>query len=648
MKKTKRKNGQKGITLIALIITSIVLIILAGISIMMISGQDGILTRAGSTKIQSELAEYKEQIDLFIISKKMENIEFDEESFFAGEKSLRYNTKIESEEENIKTICPQMKDSYLGKIEVKKGKMTLNTKDKIEIKIAQSLGIDVNPYEITEDGELVASSGNLLLIDSKGTLTLPDSVIIIGEGAFANTQSDGITLKKIIIPSTVKKIKANAFNGNSTIEEVEIQTKNGEGVTTIGELAFANCSNLKSVVLPDTVKYMGSHVFDYCRSLKNVQLSNNMSRIESYMFCGCSGLEEINLAENIDTIGACAFYNCINLKKILFSDKLQTIDSGIFSGCSKLEEIELGKNTNFIFENGILMNSNKTFMYYVTNLASNVKTFKVPNGVIKLLGGTLKSTEIKNIEIPASVNYISYDFFPSSVENVKIDTENKSYITDNGMIYSIDKKSLYYCFTKDITISISDETEIIEAGAFCESKAKIINFTDNIKEVKKSAFWDNTYITEINLNNKLSSIAPTAFTATNANVKFIGNNDYFVIENGLIYTKDKTSLVACTKQIAQIDIPNGVKEIGNEVFRGRTTITKITLPQTLNKIGNMAFSYCYGLTEIEIPDSVTEIGSGCFLETPNLKKIKINKPEGSILGKPWGSIYGDRAIIWKE
>ncbi len=69
MEKTKRKNGQKGITLIALIITIIVLIILAGISIAMISGQNGILNRTAEASVQADIAETKEKIKLELMGK---------------------------------------------------------------------------------------------------------------------------------------------------------------------------------------------------------------------------------------------------------------------------------------------------------------------------------------------------------------------------------------------------------------------------------------------------------------------------------------------------------------------------------------------------------------------------------------------------
>ena len=189
-----------GITLIALVITIIVLLILAGVSIATLTGDSGILTQSKKSKISTELSSYKEQVELYKQGKYIENNNFLAESLTAGKENLFYNTQPSGEEGNIKTIIENISDEYLEKIKIIKVKLLINTQDKDEVKIAQSLGIEVNPYDIV-DGVLTSSNGNLLLMDENGTVTVPDSVTEIGEGAFANLNG----LKRIIIPGTVKK-----------------------------------------------------------------------------------------------------------------------------------------------------------------------------------------------------------------------------------------------------------------------------------------------------------------------------------------------------------------------------------------------------------------------------------------------------------
>lgn len=639
-------KNERAITLIALVITIIVIMILAGTSISMIMGQNGVISNSIQAKMKNELAEYKEQYNLFLIDKKMENSEFDEETLFAGKDTLRYNTQKDGETGTIKDICPKISNDWIDKFEIRKGNIIIDTKDKAEIKVAQGLGIEVNPYEITEDGELTASDGNLMLVDANGTLTLPENIKIIGEGTFADTQSDGVFLKKVVIPYTVTEIKANAFNGNSTIEEIEIQNKNGKGVTKIGEYAFANCSNLKSIVIPDSVTKIGKDTFFNCYSLKDVKLSKNIKEISYQMFYVCTSLEEIVIPDNVTTIFAGAFSTCSNLRIITLPTSLTTIEDNSFRGSKKINQFNLNKNVNFIFENGILMNKEKTAIHYITEDSMNQEVFDVPDGIISLRPGMLTSDVIKKVRIPASVTSIENDFFPNSLKEIEIDSENENFIVNNGGIYNKEKTILYFYFKNEDVINLDEG--IIEIGekALRKTKATTINLPNSVKKIDGYAF--GTYVKNINVEENVEDINYTAFIVCDTNINLNKNNKKYTVENGILYNKEKTNLIVCVKNIESIKIPEGVVTIGSQAFGSRKYMKNITLPSTLNSIGDSAFSGCKGLTEITIPSSVTEIGQNCFRETDNLKHIKINKAENSISGAPWGNRYGTRAIEWQK
>ena len=473
------KKNNYGITLIALAVTIIIMLILAGVTISALTGNSGITTQAKHSKTKNELAAYKEQIDLFIADKKMENEEFDEESLFSGKNTLRYNTQNENETGTIKTICPQMKNDYLKRLEIKKGKAILDTKDVTEIEIARSLGINVNPYEISEDGELISSNGNLLLIDTNGTLELPDTVITIGEGAFANTASDGIVLRKVIIPYTVKEIKQNAFNGNNTIEEVEFQTKSGKGVTKIGDFAFANCTNLKSIVIPDTVT----------------------------------------------DIGAGGIANCSALKKLVIPSTLNSISDNVFYGSNSIEEINIKDGSGFVYENGMLINKNRTNIYYLSESAVNIETFIVPQGITTLGANLLRNNKIKKVVIPSSVNYIEVDFFTSNVDEIEIATDNPKYIVSNDAIYSKDKKILYMYFSKGSEVILEDGVTTIGPKAFKNARASIIKLPQSVKELSAYAIY-TSYVKKVVIGENINNINRYAFYACDLDLEMKKNNYY--------------------------------------------------------------------------------------------------------------------------
>ena len=639
-------KNERAITLIALVITIIVIMILAGTSISMIMGQNGVISNSIQAKMKNELAEYKEQYNLFLIDKKMENSEFDEETLFAGKDTLRYNTQKDGETGTIKDICPKISNDWIDKFEIRKGNIIIDTKDKTEINVAQGLGIEVNPYEITEDGELTASDGNLMLVDANGTLTLPENIKIIGEGTFADTQSDGVTLKKVVIPYTVTEIKANAFNGNSTIEEIEIQNKNGKGVTKIGEYAFANCGNLKSIVIPDSVTEVGGDTFLNCYSLKDVKLSKNIKEISYQMFYVCRSLEEIVIPDNVTTISAGAFSNCGNLRMISLPTSLISINDNAFSASTKIEEFVLNENTNFIFEDGILLNKDKTKMFYITDEILNKEVFEVPEGIDILRPSILSGNAIKKVKIPASVTNIENDFFPTSLEEIEIDSENKNFIVSNGGIYNKEKTILYFYFKNEDVINLDEG--IIEIGekALRKTKATTVNLPISVKRIAKYAFGSS--IKNISIKENVENLEPTAFASCDANVQIDEKNKKYMVENGIIYNKERTKLIVCAKNSENIKIPEGVTQIGRYAFFLQTSLKNIILPKSLEIIEYEAFHGCKKLTEITIPTSVTEIGVKCFMETDNLKKIKINKAENSISGAPWGNRYGTRAIEWQK
>ena len=128
MKKLKTKEN-KGITLIALVVTTVVLILLAGTSINFVLGDNGIITKAQQAKMQTEFSKYKEELDLFNGKQLIENQEYQLKTLTAGKNSVSYNTK-EDNNGTIKEILTSISNKYLDKIEIIKGEININTKKK--------------------------------------------------------------------------------------------------------------------------------------------------------------------------------------------------------------------------------------------------------------------------------------------------------------------------------------------------------------------------------------------------------------------------------------------------------------------------------------------------------------------------------------
>ena len=431
------------------------MLILAGVAINLTIGDNGIITRASKARLTSELATYKEELEMYEVGKELDNTGFMRDTLTAGKTKLNYNTQPEGEEGNIKTIISSISDEYLEKLEVIKGELLINTKDINEIKIAQSLGIEVNPYDITEEGELLSSYGNLLLMSEDGTLTIPERVTKIGEGAFSNLEG----LKTIIIPGTCKEIANNAFAYNPTLETVIME----DGVEKIGEDAFKSCTNLTTVEMPHTITDVGSRCFRDDTNLEKVKLSNNLKILNNQVFCACTKLKNIELSENLEQISTECFVGT-GITEIKFPANLKTIGSGT-SLPSKLQTIDTSENNYFEFKNGILYTKDlKTLVFAL----SNVTSINMEESV-----ETISESAFVNCSLLATINLTSnvksigeLAFNNSKLSKITVSSGNNYFLTDErNNLYNKEGTVLYRCFDKG-NITIKDGVQNIISGAF--------------------------------------------------------------------------------------------------------------------------------------------------------------------------------------
>lgn len=597
-------NKERGITLIALVITIIILLILAGVTISAIFGEEGPIARAQEASFKTEIAKAKEQFDLYVSEKKVLNQEFEIGTLNAGETSLYYNTKPETEIGNIYTVLFNVNKKYVKDFEIIKGEMFYFTQNEREAQWALEMGMKTNPYEII-NGVLISSDKNLFLLDeATGTITIPERVKEVGEGTFAGLKG----IKRIIIPPTCKRINNSAFNGNDTLEEVLILADGDQGVESIGNYAFKDCIKLKVVSMPNTVRVLGTTVFGNCSSLEKVQLSSRIEVLSNNMFQNCSSLKELLIPNGIREMKGFLLQGAISLINISLPASLEKIDNNCFyDATSSLQNISLdGSNQHFIVKNGMLLSKDEKQIYAVTKGTINGNTFNVPKGITYVGSGTLMPyTNIKKVVLPESVTSIEAGFFPWSVEEIEIHPNNPNYISINKQILSKDKKILYFCYSKELTITLEE----------------------GIEEICGEVFLYNFGIQNIEIDSR---------------------NPNFIAENAAIYTKDKKKIIAfVNNEATSFKIPEGVKEIKQSAFSCREKLTSIVLPETLTLIENSAFYKCSALPTITIPNSVEKMdGWGIFDDCSALKEIIVDKERGSLNGSPWGCIYGDRAVKW--
>lgn len=157
-------------------------------------------------------------------------------------------------------------------------------------------------------------------------------------------------------------------------------------------------------------------------------------------------------------------------------------------------------------------------------------------------------------------------------------------------------------------IMISDGKIILYFG-----NEKQLEIPADVTEIGNDAFSDSS-LAEVNMPDSVKKIGDGAFSFCSALTEI-------TIPNSI--TKIGKGIFSHCSELTHITIPNSVTEIGDYAFASCYNLMYITIPDSITKIGNYAFSCCYSLTEITIPNSVTKIGNGAFSDCWDLTNIDI-------------------------
>ena len=193
-------------------------------------------------------------------------------------------------------------------------------------------------YTLSDDGTYYTVTGigsckeNNIYIPEKYN-GLP--VKAIGDYAFAYCSS----VTSITIPDGVTYIGKESFSYCS-ITSIQLP----DSLTTIGMRAFLCCS-IKSLTVPASVTSMGVGAFVYCPSLEDATVYSSLSE---YAFDGCVELESVTLGDSVAYISNNAFYKCAALKSITIPDSVSFIGASAFDGCTSLASVTIGNRVSSI------------------------------------------------------------------------------------------------------------------------------------------------------------------------------------------------------------------------------------------------------------------------------------------------------------
>ena len=302
-----------------------------------------------------------------------------------------------------------------------------------------------------------ASSGNCgdsgsnvtWLLDDNGTLT------ISGSGKIEDYRSD---------------IDQPWYSNRSDITSVVIEP----GVTSIGSLAFYECSNLTSITIPSGLTSIGEQAFGNCTGLTSITIPSGFISIGDYAFWNCTGLTSITIQNGVTSIGTGAFWNCTGLTSITIPSSVTSIGVNVFYNCTGLTDITVdSNNSSFCSESGVLFNKDKTTLIYYP-LGKNDSSYTIPDGVTVIEQYAFYcNSKLTSVTIPSGVTSIGEMAFRecSGLTSVIVPSS----------VTSIEYNAFWCCFNLIIYIPGGITIGI---DAFYSTAAKITYTVDSSNNVK--------------------------------------------------------------------------------------------------------------------------------------------------------------------
>lgn len=334
-------------------------------------------------------------------------------------------------------------------------------------------------------------------------LYIPDGAKII-KNDYPGIFEDHTELTSIFLPEGLTRIGDRAFAGCIGLKTVVIP----ETVTVIGESAFSNCSSLQSITIPDSVKDIGSGAFSGCTALTDVHLSNNMTYISPDAFEDCTGLKDITIPDSVESIAYGAFRGCTRLANISFPARLEVIGRYAFYECSGIKSIILPEKLKRIYDHAF-------------DGCSGLLNIKLPDSLECIYDHAFENcTKLREIEIPKTIKSIRKDVF-----------DKNSNLLINGEKFLIISGALVAYTGNDPDVAIPEGTMYIERDLFSDhEEIQSLAFPHGVTHIGKRAFKN-------------------------------------------------------CKGLTSLDIPDSVVIIESEAFAGCRNLTNVTIPESVIKIG---------------------------------------------------------------
>ena len=447
-------------------------------------------------------------------------------------------------------------------------------------------------------------------------------VVAIGDRAFENRTD----LRTVMIPDSVTRINIGAFSGCINLANITLSKK----IEKIGENAFYNCDSLQSVEIPKCLNDVYARydsidipngVFNECSNLKTIIFEEGSTVIADALFRGCDGLESVTIPNTVTQIYGYAFADCKNLKNINISDSVTVLGENVFQNDTSITEINLPDSITALGRG-------------VFSGCDRLKSIVIPDSVTNI--GISAFSECKNLEsvtLSKELEKIGENAFYNcdSLQSIEIPKSLKdvyatydSIDTPNGVFNECDNLK---------TIAFEEGSTVIADALFrgCDGLEEV-KIPKTVTVIKNHAFNECIKLKAVEISNGMKEIGDSAFSECSNLQKVILPDTVNSMGTNIFYN--------CIN-LTEVHLPNIRQNITANTFYNCKKLTTINFPSTLTTIGNSAFSGCESLPEAILPSGVEKIESNAFKNCKALKKAAVPDTVSSIGSS---AFYGCEAL----
>lgn len=483
-----------------------------------------------------------------------------------------------------------------------------------------------------------------------------------GSGVFANCEK----LAKLSVDTDNEFLtyyNGALYNGNMTMLYEVLPAREGENyvmpdtVENIDTYAFWNLQNTKNVMVSENVSALSKQAMSSMGSVENVVLKNPISGIEERAMANNAALKQVAVPESVVNIDKKAFAGSPNLKifttqsstadtfgknnniPVIYKEEYPTDFMDSNAGLEEKPNVGYVSDTDADTEPTTTMDNSTTTdtdneQNNDTNVSQNPSRFESTEGYIHPLDVPEPADVIGKTVIVAGKAVVLMDNHKESVygipkgvtaeivsgnqtntqNTVDSNTANQNSISVDYQRpeESIPQRKFYK--QKDLTAYEIDETvKIIDRLAFAQSGLKSIKIPESVTEIAYGAFLSCAGLTDITIPDSVSVIGTKAFEGTawlnewRDGSTENGEGDFLIVGDGI--------LIAYRGNAEHVEIPEGVKQIGPEVFKGHQEILDAALPDSVTKICAEAFRNCSSLTGLTGCKGLKTVVRGAFYGT---------------------------------